>query len=249
MKNRVKKLSLLAIAVCAVVACVSMLAACGDGATKKDYSSYTWATYAKEDWDSKTIAYQFYTPETISGPFGMKARILMNLYEDGGALVYQAGLWTSTLDAPYWYDQENYIVVAYFGVWEESDGEILVRCISDEETTNTKVSLTDTWTMTDPTTQSLPNGSLSKVQMKFTTTGDNAFKYVTDNATYYIPLLAASGAPKGIIYKAEETGSDADASIPDGAYLRSGSDITYSTISAWVASYKSGASEFGENNN
>lgn len=230
-----KKYSSLAIVLCMAMVFGLALSACGGGDSKKDYSAYTYTEYAKEDWDSKTLSYQMYTTEVVNGPMGIQAEYLMNLYEDGGALLYQAGLWdTTSVEDAHWYDQENHIAWAYFGTWEETDGQIVVRMVGDLAAKTDTVDMTaadEDWIRCVPSDRDNEDKMGQTVQIKVATTGDNAFAFNGGDDYSYLPMGSTNKIMGAALQDNEGDGSNAQGG------LELSSTAKYASISDWVATY------------
>lgn len=237
MKTKFKAMSLIATAVCAVVGTATVLSACshdaGDG--KKDYSAYTYATYAKEDWDSKSVAYQMYTDNTVQGPMGIEVEYLLNLYTDGGAALYQAGLWTTdSVENPHWYDQTNYIAYAYFGVWEESGDSIVIRMLGDVADRDAVVDMEQAdsdWIKCIPSDRENEDKMGQTVQVNFSTTGDDAYTFKTSDYCY-LPMGSSNKIMGAALQDNEGDGSNAKGSV-----TKLSSTVTYAKLADWVATY------------
>lgn len=245
MKTKVKKLSLLAMGVCAVVACAAMFAACGDedkngGDDGVDYSTYTYNDYLKiseSDWDAKTISYQLHTNEVIQGPMDHNAQYLLNLYNDGTALLYQAGLWEYNQDDAAWVDQTNHIAYAYFGRWQEGSGNITVRLLAKEADSTATVNLDGNWDGVDLDAEPPADFEgdhydppIEKLEYVFATSGDNAYKFIS-TSTQFLPMGCSNKIMGAALRDAEDSGTAA------GSISDLSSTPVYSSISAWIDSY------------
>lgn len=145
MKTKIKLLSILSLALCMIMSVAILTTACG---SKIDYTTYTYEDYSNmtdEDWDAKTISYQFYVDYFMGGDGPLA--FLFNLYEDGTMLIYQSGLYTSEAEDVHWYDEDGHIAWAHFGLWAESDTAVVLHYMSEKADAATTVSLDENWAL------------------------------------------------------------------------------------------------------
>lgn len=115
--KKFKNLAIFALSAAMVLSAGALLAACGDSETSStssgdsgetsgvDYSSYTSEDWLAEDFDSKTITYQFLgTDAYVGNP------CIANLYSDGGVCAEHTGYSGTS-------------VTAYYGTWVEEEDE------------------------------------------------------------------------------------------------------------------------------
>ena len=110
---------------------LSLCAAAAENVSYADWDYFQFEELTDDDWDAKAIVYQFIggdpsDPSATQGYTFLHSIVLVNLYEDGTMLYWQAGHYY-TDDLPeecVWYDQDRFIRWAYFGTWAEADGAL-----------------------------------------------------------------------------------------------------------------------------
>lgn len=218
MKTKVKKLGLVALALCAVCVTAVAVTACGGTSEQEepvDYTTFTysdWHALTDADWDKKTISYQIDTGRCTAQISGTEYELLFNLYEDGTLLVYQAGLYTTGASDQVWADQARHITWDYFGFWEATNSGIDLYYMCSMADSSLTVQKTDAWAEADD------------YCYKISVTKDAAGKLVLeqDNTIMYLGINS-KGEAHPISFE----------SVP----VWSGSDIQYKTIQSWINTF------------
>lgn len=265
MKTKLRTLTLFILAVCMTFACAVFAAACESGNedtvdpdkeesttppvdSTPDYTTYTfenWKAVTDAEWDAKTISYQFVHPKYVDER-GNNQTLLINLYDDGTMLFFQAGLYLTgeSMSDPCWYDQDRNIVWAYFGLWQKTDDDVLdmycftseadyVRFASDPAANNATAKINPFFTKS----AFCYNYHATNVNGTYTIDPSEQPEhydgYASDNVS---TLMVTLGSNHGKVVDGVVLGSEAWA-VSGSFTATTGSAIQYTTLQSWVNSY------------
>lgn len=199
------------------------------------------------DWDGKTLSYQFYGTVNVYDSYaaitddsnhpaaqvgedtGIDAAVLLNLYEDGSAALFQMELFEYEGNAPKWlsdgwWNSANYISYVSYGTWAQVEGMMnsvglkvnLVTVLADSS-----VTVQETTSSNDKWAESIDGCYVIELSGK-SEDGVNTFSYKWGkNAQLPLVLLCGNKA----------TGFVNDGEVSS---FTEGSDVEYSKIQEWV---------------